>query len=36
MSEITSSSNYNVSVGAEIVTPTTQKNQTQAVKVEKV
>jgi flagellar protein FlaG len=36
MSEITSSSNYNVSVGAEIVTPTTQKNQAQAVKVEKV
>jgi flagellar protein FlaG len=36
MSEITSSSNYNVSVGAEIVAPTTQKNQAQAVKVEKV
>jgi flagellar protein FlaG len=36
MSEITSSSNYNVSVGAEVVAPTSQKNQTQAVKVEKV
>jgi flagellar protein FlaG len=36
MSEITSSSNYNVSVGAEVVATTSQKNQTQAVKVEKV